>query len=133
MSKRENEAVVNRYLLSTLYFVIIEFLFYIMNRLSYTVYAHSCWYTLIFVGAIGVVAFAVAGLLKKVQVSTAVYYAVVFAVLLFSGLFVKYYYIMPSPYNELFIHTARRFLVSGAIAAVLYVYEIIRYFLNVNK
>ena len=133
MSKRENEAVVNRYLLSTLYFVIIEFLFYIMNRLSFTVYAHSCWYTLIFVGAIGVVAFAIVGALKKVKLSTAIYYIIVFAILLFAGLFVKYFYIMPSPYNELFSYTSRRFLVCGAIAAVLYVYEIIRYFLNVNK
>ena len=133
MSKRENEAVVNRYLLSTLYFVIIEFMFYIMYRLSYSIYAHSSWYTLMVVGGVGVLAFVVAGLLKKVKTSTAVYYVILFGILLFAGLFLEFYHIMPLKYAEMFMYTKRRFIVSGVIVAVLYVYEIIRYFLNVNK
>ena len=33
MSKRENEAVVNRFLLSTLFLVVLEFGFYLLNNI----------------------------------------------------------------------------------------------------
>ena len=137
MSKRENEAVVNRFLLSTLFLVILEFSFYILNRVfnNYRTFKYysPLTYALIVIGLVGIVAMIALACLKKVKTSNAVYYGIIFMIILITGLFVKFFYLIPFGFAEMFANVATRFKAMGIIVALVYVYEIIRYFLKVNK
>ena len=137
MSRKENEAVVNRFLLSTLFLVILEFGFYILNRVfnNYRTFKYftPLTYTLIVIGLIGLIAMIVLAYLKKTKISNAVYYGVIFAIVLVTGVFVKFFYLLPLGLAEMFMNVATRFKAMGLIVALVYVYEIIRYFLKVNK
>ncbi len=137
MSKRENEAVVNRFLLSTLFLVILEFGFYILNIIFFSSSAFKYYtpltYALIVIGILGIIAMIVLCSLKKIKVQNMVYYSVIFLIILITGLFVKFYYILPFGLNMMFINVATRLKAVGALVAILYLYEIIRYFLYVNK
>lgn len=137
MSKRENEAVVNRFLLSTLFLVILEFGFYILNIIFFSSSAFKYYtpltYALIVIGILGIIAMIVLCSLKKIKVQNMVYYSVIFLIILITGLFVKFYYILPFGLNMMFINVATRLKAMGALVAILYLYEIIRYFLYVNK
>lgn len=137
MSRRENEAVVNRFLLSTLFLVILEFGFYILNSLfnNYRTFKYYTpfTYALIIIGLVGLVTMIVLACLKKVKTSNAVYYGIIFAIVLITGVFVKFFYILPFGFAEMFANVATRFKVMGLLVALIYLYEVVRYFLNVNK
>ena len=137
MSKRENEAVVNRYLLSTLFLVIFEFGLYLMNNLSRNPMTARMFspltYFLMIAGVAGAVLFAVLGVIKKVKLPSAVYYIVLFLMIFVIGVFLKFYYILPFGLNVALMNVATRLKLMGIMVAAVYVYEVIRYFLNVNK
>ena len=137
MSKKENEAVVNRFLLSTLFLVILEFGFYILNSLfnNYRTFRYFTpfTYALMIIGLVGLIVMIALACLKKVKTSSAVYYGIIFAIVLVTGIFVKFFYILPFGFAEMFANVATRFKVMGLLVAIIYVYEVVRYFLNVNK
>ena len=137
MSRKENEAVVNRFLLSTLFLVILEFGFYILNSLfnNYRTFKYYTpfTYALIIIGLGGLVTMIVLACLKKVKISNAIYYGIIFTIVLITGVFVKFFYILPFGFAEMFANVATRFKVMGLLVALIYLYEVVRYFLNVNK
>ena len=137
MSKRENEAVVNRFLLSTLFLVIFEFGLYLINNLSRNPVTvrmfSSVTYALMLIGIIGMIVFTVLVILNKIKLQSAWYYIVLFLVIFVIGVFVKFYYILPFGLNVALMNVATRLKLMGLMVAVIYVYEVIRYFLNVNK
>ena len=57
----------------------------------------------------------------------------IFAIVLVTGAFVKFFYLLPFGLAEMFMNVATRFKIMGLVVALIYVYEIIRYFLKVNK
>lgn len=137
MSKRENEAVVNRFLLSTLFLVVLEFGFYLLNNIFSNFrtfqYYTPLTYTLIITGALGIIAMIVLAALNKIKCNNAIYFGIIFFIVLLTGLFVKFFYILPFGLDVTFMNVSTRLKVMGILVAVIYVYEIIRYFLNVNK
>lgn len=137
MSKRENEAVVNRFLLSTLFLVILEFGFYLLNNIFNNFrtfqYFTPLTYILISVGTLGIAAMIILAALNKIKKCNAVYFSVVLLIVLITGLFVKFFYLLPFGLDVTFMNVSSRLKVMGILVAVIYVYEIIRYFLNVNK
>ena len=137
MSKRENEAVVNRFLLSTLFLVVLEFGFYLLNNIFSNFrtfqYYTPLTYTLIITGALGIIAMIVLAALNKIKCNNAIYFGIIFFIVLLTGLFVKFFYILPFGLDVMFMNVSTRLKVMGILVAVIYVYEIIRYFLNVNK
>lgn len=137
MSRKENETVVNRFLLSTLYFVVFEFGLYMLNKSlgSPGLFLHysAILITIAIAGGIGAVLFAVLIPCKVVSLSTGIYYTVIFALIAFTGIFVKFYYLLPETIAYKLMSVPLRCKLVGLVALVLYVYEIIRYFLFVNK
>ena len=104
MSRKENEAVVNRFLLSTLFLVILEFGFYILNSLFNNFrtfrYFTPFTYALMIVGLIGLITMIALACLKKFKISSAAYYGIIFAIVLITGVFVKFFYILPFGFAE---------------------------------
>lgn len=137
MSKRENEAVVNRYLLSTLFLVIFEFGLYLLNNLSRNPMTARLFspltYVLMIAGVIGMLVFVILAAIKKIKTQSTVYYVVLFFMIFVIGAFLKFYYILPFGLNVALMNVATRLKLMGLMIAVIYVYEVIRYFLNVNK
>jgi hypothetical protein len=137
MSRKENEAVVNRFLLSTLFWVILEFSFYILNSLfnNYRTFRYFTpfTYALMIIGLIGLITMIALACMKKIKISNAVYYGIIFVIVLITGVFVKFFYMLPFGLAEMFDNVATRFKVMGLLVALIYIYEIVRYFLNVNK
>ena len=135
--KRENEAVVNRFLLSTLFLVVLEFGFYLFNNIANDFrtfkYFTPLTYVMIAIGVIGIGVMIALACMKKIKTQSAIYYGVIFLIILVTGLFVKFFYILPFGLADLFMSVATRLKVMATLVAVVYVYEIIRYFLKVNK
>ena len=137
MSKRENEAVVNRFLLSTLFLVVLEFGFYLLNNIFNNFrtfqYYTPLTYALIIIGMVGIITMAILAPLKKIKVQSALYYGVIFLIVLLTGVFVKFFYLLPFGLDVTFMNVSTRLKMMGILVAVIYLYEVIRYFLNVNK
>lgn len=137
MSKRENEAVVNRFLLSTLFLVVLEFGFYLLNNIFNNFrtfqYYTPLTYALIIIGMVGIITMAILASLKKIKVQSALYYGVIFLIVLLTGVFVKFFYLLPFGLDVTFMNVSTRLKMMGILVAVIYLYEVIRYFLNVNK
>ena len=134
MSKKENEAVVNRFLLSTVYIIVFEMFLYFMYNLSCAKYGISILMHLakihwgIAIIGLGLsVYFAVRYFALK---KGSLYHFVIFLVLGLTGLFLQY---IPYVSSFLAAYTFRRYTLLALIYLLFYVYEIVVYFLRVNK
>jgi len=133
--KRENEAVVNRFLLSTLYIIIGEFLLFFMYKGSLSVRMAinmpNILNMLMAISLIGIVACIV--LLAKNKKS-ALYYLVMAGIVLLIALFLRFYYVIKiQALLDIFMYTAKRYAIAAVFAFLFYVYELVYYFVNVNK
>lgn len=133
--KKENEAVVNRFLLSTLYIIIGEFLLFFMYKgslsVSMAINMPNILYLLMIISGLGIVACVM--LMAKGRKS-ALYYLVMAAVVLVIALFLRFYYLINIPaFLNVFMYTAKRYAAAAVFALLFYVYEIIYYFVNVRK
>ena len=94
-------------ILSTLFLVILEFGFYILNRIfnNYRTFKYytPLTYALVAIGVIGLVVMIALACLKKIKTSSAIYYGVIFAIVLITGLFVKFFYLLPFGFANLFL------------------------------
>ncbi len=130
MAKRENEAVVNRFLLSTLYAVVGEFVIFYLYKMSVTssvliTHLSAIFNAIMALGIASAVWFAIKHWVLK---NGGLYHFGVFIIVAFTGAFLNYY-----PGIDFFFLTYRRFVVVALVVAAVYVYEIVRYFLKVNK
>lgn len=133
--KRENEAVVNRFLLSTLYIILGEFLLFFMYKGSLSVRTAitmpGILMVLAVISALGAIACII--FMAKGNKSAAYYLAISIAALLIS-LFLRFYYVINIPVLlDVFMYTAKRYGISAIFAFLFYIYEIVYYFMNVNK
>lgn len=132
--KRENEAVVNRFLLSTLYIIIGEFLLFFMYKGSCSSMAISMpniLYTLMVISVIGI---AVCAFFMIKGKKSALYYAVLCLIVLIIALFLKFYYVINiQAYLNVVFFVSKRYAIAGVFALLFYVYEIVYYFVNVGK
>ena len=133
--KRENEAVVNRFLLSTLYIILGEFLLFFMYKGSLSIRMAinmpGILATLAIIGAIGIA--ICLGLLSKGK-RTALYYLAISVAVLLIALFLRFYYVINIPVLlNIFMYTAKRYGIAAIVAFLFYIYEIVYYFMNVNK
>lgn len=133
--KRENEAVVNRFLLSTLYIILGEFLLFFMYKGSLSVRTAitmpGILMVLTVIAALGIIA-CIVFMVKGIK-NASYYLAISIAALLIS-LFLRFYYVINIPVLlNVFMYTAKRYGISAIFAFLFYIYEIIYYFVNVNK
>ena len=132
--KRENEAVVNRFLLSTLYIIIGEFLLFFMYKGSISAMAMSMpsiLYTLMVIAVVGIIVCLVLMARGK---KTMLYYVVICAVVLIIALFLKFYHVINiQAYLDVVYYTSKRYAIAAVFALLVYVYEIVYYFVNVGK
>lgn len=133
MAKIENEQVVNRFLLSTTYAIIAGlFLYYLSQasvRVSTAALSLKLYQVMIWCGGILTVWFAIR---KFVLKKGKCYYLVMFAIIFVAGLFLRYGNLIPL-FSSIFNDMTRRIMIVSALLGVLYIYELIYYFLNVNK
>ncbi len=130
MSNRvENEQVVNRFLLSTTYALIAGLgLFYLSEaagRVSTAAFALNVYWALIIVGAVFSVWFAIRRFILK---KGTCYYLIFFVFMCLAGVFLRY-----GNYIPMFDNMTRRILLVGALVGIIYVYELVVYFVRVNK
>lgn len=130
MSNRvENEQVVNRFLLSTTYALLAGLgLFYLSEaatRVSTAALALGIYWVFIVVGAVFTVWFAVRKFILK---KGTCYYFSLFLLMCAAGVFLRYGNYLPYC-NDM----TRRILMVGTLVGLLYVYELVVYFLRVNK
>lgn len=130
MAKRENEAVVNRFLLSTLYTVVGEFAIYYLYKMSVSSSVLITQLSVVFnaIMALGIASAIWFAIKHWVLKNGSLYHFAVFVIVALVGAFLNYY-----PGIDFFFLTYRRFALVAIIVAAVYVYEIIRYFLKVNK
>lgn len=133
--KRENEAVVNRFLLSTLYIIIGEFLLFFMYKGSLSVRMAinmpNILYVLMVLSLVGIVLCAVLMIKGK---KTVLYYGVICLAVLIIALFLRFYYVINIPaYLNIVMYTSKRYAIAAVFALLVYVYEIVYYFVNVGK
>ena len=133
--KRENEAVVNRFLLSTLYIILGEFLLFFMYKGSLSVRTAitmpGILMVLASISAIGIIACIV--FMIKGNKNAPYYLAISIAVFLIT-LFLRFYYVINIPVLlNIFMYTAKRYGIAAIFALLFYVYEVVYYFMNVNK
>lgn len=137
MSKRENEAVVNRYLLSTLYFVVFLFALFMLNNIMGNpktfMYYSVINSALIIIGVLGIITFAVLAFTKVMSLYNAIYYIVIFLMITITGVFVQYYYLLPEALSVKLMSVATRYKLIAILSVLIYLYELIRYFMKVNK
>ncbi|MBR4029801.1 MAG: hypothetical protein IKJ06_00165 [Clostridia bacterium] len=129
MAKIENEQVVNRFLLSTTYAIIAGLFLYYLSQASVRVATAALslklFQLMIWTGGIGTIWFAIRKfILKKGKC----YYLVICALVCIAGVFLRYGNYLPY-FNDM----TRRILTVSALLGLLYVYELVYYFLNVNK
>ena len=128
-NKVENEQVVNRFLLSTTYTLIAGIgLFYLSEaagRAATASLALTIYWVLIIAGGLSAVWFAIR---KFVLKKGTCYYFFMFLYLCIAGVFLRYGNYLPHLNNM-----TRRILLVGACIGVLYIYELVVYFLRVNK
>ena len=133
--KRENEAVVNRFLLSTLYIILGEFLLFFMYKGSLStrmaINMPGVLMGLAVVAAIGIVVCAILAAKGK---KFALYYLAIAVAVLVISLFLRFYYVISIPaLLNVLMYTAKRYGISAIFAFLFYIYEIVYYFMNVNK
>ena len=133
--KRENEAVVNRFLLSTLYIILGEFLLFFMYKgqlsIKMAITMPGILVGLSVIALIGLVACIV--FMAKGNKNASYYLAICIAVLLIT-LFLRFYYVINIPaLLNIFMFTAKRYGISAIFALLFYIYEVFYYFMNVNK
>ncbi len=133
--KRENEAVVNRFLLSTLYIILGEFLLFFMYKGSLSVRTAitmpGILMVLASISALGIIACIF--FMVKGNKNAPYYLAISIAVLLIT-LFLRFYYVINIPaLLNVFMYTAKRYVIAAIFALLFYVYEVVYYFMNVNK
>ena len=133
--RKENEAVVNRFLLSTLYIILGEFLLFFMYKgslsVSMAINMPNILYTLMIISGLGIIACIVLMAKGKKQ---ALYYLVMAAVVLVIALFLRFYYLINiQAALDIFMYTKKRYAAAAVFALLFYVYEIVYYFVNVRK
>jgi len=126
MAKIENEQVVNRFLLSTTYAIVAGLILYFMYvRGLYTLWANSFYLGMTVIGFLGAVFFGIRKFALKMGTG---YHFCLFIVLAVIGAFLRY-----GSYIPVFFSAYNRIAASGIAVAVLYVLEIVHYFIFVNK
>lgn len=132
--KRENEAVVNRFLLSTLYIILGEFLLFFMYKASCTSMAVNMpiiYYALMILGGAGL---AISAVFLAMGKKSSLYYLVICAVVLLIALFLKFYYVIDiKAYLDVVYFASKRYIIAAVFAVLFYIYEVVYYFMNVNK
>jgi len=133
--KKENEAVVNRFLLSTLYIILGEFLLFFMYKGSLSIRMAinmpGILMGLAIVAAVGIIISAV--LMAKGN-KNALYYLVIGVVMLLISLFLRFYYVINIPVLlNVFMYTAKRYAIAAIFMFLFYIYEIVYYFMNASK
>lgn len=133
--KRENEAVVNRFLLSTLYIILGEFLLFFMYKGSLSIrMAINMPGILTGLAVIAAIGIIICAILMAKGNKSALYYLVISAVVLLIALFLRFYYVINIPVLlNVFMYTAKRYGISAIFAFLFYIYEIVYYFVNVNR
>ena len=133
--KRENEAVVNRFLLSTLYIIIGEFLLFFMYKGSLSIrMAINMPGILVGLAAIAAIGIVICAILIAKGKKSALYYLAISIAVLLITLFLRFYYVINIPVLlNVFMYTAKRYGIAAIFAFLFYVYEIVYYFMNVNK
>ncbi len=133
MSKKENEAVVNRFLLSTVYIIVFELFLYFMYKLSCAgfgigilMHLKTIHWGIAIVGIGLALYFAV----RRYKGKGSMYHCVLFLVFGLTGLFLQY---IPYVSSFLAAYTFRRYCLLSLVYLLFYVYEIFVYFLRVNK
>lgn len=135
--KRENEAVVNRFLLSTLYIILGEFLLFFMYKgetsLVMVMQMPGILYTLMGIAVLGIIACVVLKIMGK---KNTCYYLTLSIAVLIIALFLKFSYVIDIKvpfYINIVGQTSKRYGAMAIFAGLLYIYEIVYYFINVNK
>ena len=134
--RRENEAVVNRFLLSTLYIILGEFLLFFMYKGSLSIrMAINMPGILIGLAVIAAIGIVICALFLAKGNKNALYYLAISIATLLIALFLRFYYVINIPVlvNNVFMYTAKRYGLSAIFAFLFYIYEIVYYFMNVNK
>ena len=133
MSKKENEAVVNRFLLSTVYIIVFEMFLFFMYKLSCAGFGISILMHLskihLFIAIVGVL-LSVLFFVRYKQRKGNIYHFAIFLILGLTGLFLQY---IPYVCPFLAAYTIRRYVFLALLYFVFYIYEIVVYFLRVNK
>ena len=133
MAKIENEQVVNRFLLSTTYAIIAGLFLYYLSQASVRVATAALslklYQVMIWGGGLLAVWFAIRKFILQKGKS---YYLVMFLLVMLAGIFLRYGNLI-TLFNSVFNDMSRRIMIVSALLGVLYVYELIYYFLNVNK
>ena len=126
--KVENEQVVNRFLLSTVYAILAAFGLYSLNIASWKLFmSFGDIVNVIMWG--GVVACAASVVILIVKKKFSLYYPVLFLYVALVGLFLNLNGKFPQNIDSI----ETRIKMVGAVLAVLYIYELVVYFLRVNK
>lgn len=134
--KRENEAVVNRFLLSTLYIILGEFLLFFMYKGSLSIRMviamPGILVALAIIAAIGIIACSIFRFKGNKNAS---YYLAISIAVLVIALFLRFYYVINIPVllNNVFMFTSKRYGIAAIFALLFYIYEVVYYFMNVNK
>ena len=126
--KVENEQVVNRFLLSTVYAILAAFGLYFLNIASWK------WFmsfgdiinVMMWGGVAACVASVVILIVKK---KFSLYYPILFLYIALAGMFLNLNWIFPQNIDSI----ETRIKMVGAVLAILYIYELVVYFLRVNK
>lgn len=126
MAKIENEQVVNRFLLSTTYAIVAGLVLYFM----YVRGLLSLWANAFFVGLgiFGIIGMVFFGVRKFVLKKGTGYHFFLFLLLALIGMFLRY-----GAYIPMFFSGYNRVAAAGILVAILYVLEIVHYFIFVNK
>ena len=126
MAKFENEQVVNRFLLSTTYAIVAGLVLYFMYvRGVYSLWANAFYLGMGVIGIMGVIFFGIRKFALKMGTG---YHFCLFFVLAVIGMFLRYGSKIP-----MFFSAYNRIAAAGIVVAVLYVLEILHYFIFVNK
>ena len=128
--KAENEQVVNRFLLSTVYGIVAALFLYYLNSLAMSSDAIVAWNifgVMFWAGLAGCAAFIVIRLLLHKKLTW--YYPVMFVVIALSGLFLRLNGKFPAGINSM----PQRIMIIGVVFALMYIYELVVYFIRVNK
>ena len=126
MAKIENEQVVNRFLLSTTYGIIAGLMLYFMYvRGIYSLWANTFYFGMFIMGIIGTVFFGIRKFGLKMGTG---YHFCLFIVIAVMGAFLRF-----GSYIPVFFSAYNRIAATGILIAILYVFEIVHYFVFVNK
>ena len=125
MAKIENEQVVNRFLVSTTYAILAGLVLYFLYFRGLSSIWVNTFYAIIYVSSAVCAVFF--GVRKFVLKKGTGYHFAFFLIIMLIGLFLRY-----GSYLTYFESAYRRIACSGILVLILYVYEIIRYFVCAN-